>query len=380
MSASDHDLSERLRLQTAALHEPAAAPLGGAAQQRVIERLQDEAQRAIVRSRQRRRAGAACAAIGIAAAVVLALRPSPRAVQPTAAKELALPSAGCGLPHLTQASQTLSLGSYGQLVADASADLAIEQSSACELVVRLRRGALAGDLHNLRPARLRILTAQAEVVVTGTRFSVRADDDFEVVLASGVVDVLFADRSMLRLSPGTTLRKPARAERAQTRPLSVADEQRLGALLRAEPVAAVSGSEPNSTEPVNKPIARSGNAPKRSTLDQAEAARQAGRYAEARQAYQRASLGHDENAEVALLRWVRLEVEVHDLAAALNLLARHQQRFANGHLGAEAGWLDVQIRQELNQPELARAAARRLVARHANTPQGAAAARMLGAQ
>jgi DNA-directed RNA polymerase specialized sigma24 family protein len=117
----------------------------------------------------------------------------------------------------------------------------------------------------------------------------------------------------------------------------------------------------------------------RGLLDQAEAARRAGRHGEARDAYRAASQRRDDSGEVALLRWVRFELDVADPAAAQRVLKLHRQRFARGHLGAEAGWLEVQVQQALQRPDRAQTAARKLGAEYPGTPQAAAAAKVLGA-
>jgi hypothetical protein len=78
------------------------------------------------------------------------------------------------------------------------------------------------------------------------------------------------------------------------------------------------------------------------------------------------------------LRWARFELD--EQAApkrALHLVAEHKRRFAKGSLGAEAGWIEVQARKALGQTERALHTARRLIARHPNTPQSAAAEKLL---
>jgi ferric-dicitrate binding protein FerR (iron transport regulator) len=380
---------ERLRRRVAALHDSqldGAQPLGPDAQRRVVARLTIDASRLERQRRQRRVLGASAAGLALAATVVLALRPASQPRQPTAAKP-DLPA--CGLPLVSGAQpfatladgrRVLTLGTaFGWLIADADADVQVERSSACELTVRLAHGELAGDLHSLRPARLVIRAEQGDVVVTGTRFVVRSGAALEVVLASGVVDVVFADRSEARVQPGTRMHKPGASARAETAQLSAANRQHLDALLdtaqKAKPVAppppTAAGHEPST------PAAHAPSPLAPSLLDVAEAARRAGRYADARTAYRAASQRRDSAAEVALLRWVRLELDLADAAAALRVLELHSQRFAHGRLGAEAGWLEVQVRRALHQPERARAAAQELIARHPGTPQAAAASRLV---
>jgi hypothetical protein len=399
MTSDDRGLSERMRQGVAALHDAqlkGAQPLGPDAQGRVIAQLTAEAAR-LPAQRRRQRIARASIGIGVlaaAAAAVLLLRPNPKNLQPTAAIRTA-PSASdvpaCGLPvfsagqafeALADESQSLRLGRYGELISGAAAEVQIESASPCELRVRLARGELAGDLHSLRPARLVVRTAQGDVLVTGTRFSVRSGDDFEVLLASGVVDVVFGDHSSVRLSPGTRLHKPGPTQRAETRALSVEDKRRLSYILREErtnlPEVTLRNDAGPSTHAPAKPVLRAASTNAQSVLDVAEAARRAGRYAEARDAYRTVSQRADDSAEIALLRWVRLELDVTDPAAALRVLTLHSRRFARGRLGAEAGWLEVQVYQALQRPERALAAARKLEAQHPGTPQATAAARLLG--
>ncbi|HKP62735.1 MAG TPA: FecR family protein [Polyangiales bacterium] len=387
MSSDERELSQDLRERVAALYEsqPSAAgrPLGRDAQRRVIDSLQLEAARLPLERRRRRAVAITTAVLAAAASWLLVLRPA-QDVQPPVATAPSQPSAPiappCGLPLIAQeptfealadGRRVLDMGTFGQLTLGPGARLRVEQSGACELRVRLESGELAGDLHNLRPARLLVQTDQGSVVVTGTRFVVRSgDDDFEVVLATGVVDVVFADRSSLRLAPGMRLHKPRRAPQPETRPLSDEDVRFLTRLLRGEP----------SAEPARVPV-KPAAAPKppstASLLDQAEGARRAGQTAEAREAYRAASQRRDDSGEVALLRWVRLELDAADPPAALRVLEQHRQRFARGRLGAEAGWLQVQVQQALHRPDRARAAARKLGADYPGTPQAAAAAKVL---
>jgi hypothetical protein len=108
----------------------------------------------------------------------------------------------------------------------------------------------------------------------------------------------------------------------------------------------------------------------------AESARRAQRWAAAREAYQAASHGRDGDAEIALLRWARFELEQAAPARALRLVSDHKRRFARGTLGAEAGWIEVQARIALGHRARAQRAARELIAQHPDTPQAAAATKL----
>ncbi|HKU38817.1 MAG TPA: hypothetical protein VJR89_11740 [Polyangiales bacterium] len=377
MSSDDRELSEALRRSVAALHDSqldSAQLLGDDARRRVSATLSAEARSWPRQRRLRQLTGAGALLLSAAAAAVLWVRrePAPRE-EPRAAA--VAPS--CGLPlvaanefqPLADGRRQLVLGRFGELVAGSDTELAVEAAGPCELALRLVRGELAGDLHSLRPARLVVRTSAGDVIVTGTRFSVRSGDEFELLLSSGVVDVVFADRQAVRVQPGTRLHKP-RAEAARAQQLSAADEQRLSGLLAARaPQVAVA---PEAPKPALRPQPKATPA----WLDIAEAERRAGHYAQAREAYRAASQKRDDTAEVALLRWVRLELDSADPQAALRVLGEHGRRFANGRLGAEAGWLEVQVQQALGRADRARAAASKLARRYPGTPQAAAAERL----
>jgi hypothetical protein len=183
---------------------------------------------------------------------------------------------------------------------------------------------------------------------------------------------------------GTRLHKTA-GPSVQLAPLSGADGSRLDALLAAvtpPPSAAVTPAveAPALAEPPRALVKKPPVSAARSSLqllEAAESARRAGKSSEARRLYREAGGCNDDNAEVALLRWVRLELAEKDAAAATAVLARHGQAFSHGRLGAEAGWLQVQVFQAQQKPALAREAARQLLDAYAGTPQAEAARRLL---
>jgi hypothetical protein len=387
-NAHGKPLDARLREQVAELHQgalEAQSPLGEQARARVLAALRKQAGQlnAARKRRYQLRIGGGSLLMAAAAAALLyvrAPRPTPALREPQAARGLA----ACTLPVLSATAfeadgVQVTLGALGNLVTQRHSTLRVEHSSACELALRLEAGTLAGELHNLRPARLIIRTAEAEVIVTGTRFSVNSGDTLEVLLASGVVDVHLRDQKSLRLSPGTRLRKAPRAE-AATEPLSQTDSQRLSGWLeppREHASAAISG-ETASAEPAAKPAVHTPSI--RELLDAAEAARRAMRWSAAREAYRSASQGRDADAEIALLRWANMELERRAANAALRVLGEHARRYPRGTLGAEAGWLEVRARLDLGQAERAEQAARKLRAQHAGTPQAKAASKLLDAK
>jgi hypothetical protein len=386
MSDSSEKLSERLREQVAALHvgQTDNVPrLGKDAQRRVLQSLVVEAGK-LQRQRHQRVVwlSAGGGALLVAAAVLVYLRtPQPAAAPQT--ERAQAPVAACNLPVLRDADldltagAALALGTLGELVTQPNTQLSVESSSPCELAVRLRSGTLAGDLHSLRPARLSIRTEHGEVTVTGTRFSVSSDSDFEVLLENGVVDVQLPGEGKLRMTPRTRLHKSAGRPAGDRSALSDADVVRLASQLQPPPRAAV---EPAPVEAAPKAAAHALFESSGDALKAAEAARTAERWSSAREAYRFASQGRDNNAEIALLRWARLELAQQTPTSALRLVAEHKRRFPRGQLLAEAGWIEVLGRQSLGQTARFKKAARTLIERHGDTPQAAAARKLLEAE
>jgi hypothetical protein len=373
MSDSSERLSERLREQVAALYESEVGEsptLGRDAQRRALQLLVAEASKLERRRRQRVWLGSGAGALLLAAALLLAYLRAPRAEQQPIAAKRAQPSAAvgepaCNLPTVTSAelaSGSFALGKLGELVTQPDTQLSVESSGPCELALRLTSGTLAGDLHSLRPARLLIRTDHGEVIVTGTRFSVHSDAELEVLLETGVVDVQLQGAGKLRLQPRTRLHKGQRAA------LSNADAQRLDGWLKPQPVAAVAPAPE-----LHKPLFESSHA----ALTAAEAAWRAERWSHAREAYRFASQAKDSTAEIALLRWARVELDHAAPATALRLVAEHKRRFARGVLGPDARFIEVQAHNALGHSTRAEQAARDLIQRYPETPQAAAARKLI---
>jgi tetratricopeptide (TPR) repeat protein len=382
---SDEELDLVLRSRLGALHGEAQAPLGDDALARVIAAVQRESVR-LSRARRLRRVAFGSGGLLLAAAASWFLFIAPQRQAPDLARsvqaECALPF-GAAVPGFTRAPdgrQVLSLGVLGQLFADPSAALQVESASACELSVRLTQGVLAGDLTNLKPAVLHIRTQFGEVVVRGTRFSVEADGGMQVVLLSGTVDVLSPDKTVVHLSPGKTLRKSSAAAALQIGPASTEHARKLDALLASATASAAPEPVAPSATDAGSAVSRAQAKPAKSTADllgAAEAERRSGRLPEARALYREAGARSDENAEVALLRWARLELDERDTPAAHAVLKQYQRRFPKGRLGTEAAWLEVRALSALGKTQDARAAAERLIERYPTTPQARAARQLL---
>lgn len=270
--------------------------------------------------------------------------------------------------------QRLDLGQFGQLVASSEAQLILLAADPCALTIRLEHGFLAGDLHSLSPAHLRIETPLGAVLVRGTRFSVEARQELEVVLVSGRVEI--ADEGTRTLEPRQVYRRD-RHERTLGA-LQPAQAARIGELL-SEP-ATRPAPEPSAPAVQPIPPTRSKQRSEVSSamlLERAEHERRRGHLSEARTLYGQAAGMGDENGEVALLRWVRLELQTRSLSRVEPLLQRHTQRFPAGKLKAEAAWLRVQLLSEQGDHAAASRAARDLLQRFPNTPQASAAEALL---
>ncbi|MET0386125.1 MAG: hypothetical protein ABW321_09220, partial [Polyangiales bacterium] len=114
-----------------------------------------------------------------------------------------------------------------------------------------------------------------------------------------------------------------------------------------------------------------------SPLETAEQARRRGELQPARDAYARAVAAGDAGAEVAILRWARLELEAGATDRAAELLARHHKTFATPQLTAEASWLQVRVLAARGDEKAARTAAQHLIDQQPDTPQANAARRWL---
>jgi len=398
--AEELDSQLRGRLQQAADHDPASATrLPDAARARVLEAMTRESARLVSQRRRRSWAASAGVVVALAACAGLALYPWPSREQGTRAEVAQAGADACGLPTSADSlrivtgagRQRISLGRFGELAAEADADLRIVSSHACELTIALGRGMVAADLHNLRPARLRVSTELGDVEVKGTTFSVRVDRQdrsLEVVLLHGAVDVVSEQRTE-HLTPGNTLRRHRRNAAAHIEPSKVPAELAVQALIASAPptsptptkavttvddsrvqTKADAGAEEASSKPVSLRSATE-------LLARAERERRTGQLDTARALYREAGALRGADAEVALLRWARLELSARAPTAARDVLTRYRQRFARGRLAAEAGWLELRTLEELGQKTEAKEVARKLIQTYPDSPHAEAAQRVL---
>jgi tetratricopeptide (TPR) repeat protein len=349
-----------------------AAKLRDAAEQEPYPVLDDDARARVLRALQSepvrpKRIPWVNITMGVAAAALLLLMLRPR-------EEV------CGLPVDARfADRSLDLGRYGRVVLAEDADARLSRSESCELEVTLTRGTLAAALHDLKPARLRVRTPLGSVEVRGTTFSVAVDRQLEVVLLEGAV-VLQDETSTTELTPGNALtRESVRSAPRRTR-VQPLQERTLRSLLApsASPAPAIeSAPEPAPPEPA--PAIEDTRAATRNATDllaAAERERRAGELTRARSLYREAGAAAGPDAEVALLRWARLEQESAP-QAALDVLRRYRARYGRklerARLGAEASFLEVQVLAQLGRHDEADKRAQELIRRYPDSPHARAA-------
>lgn len=387
---SEDELDERLahKLRRAAEAQAALedeAPLDLAAQSRVLAELQRWSQE---RERARRtKRGVFIGAVALAASVALGLwlREVPVAAPPETALACALP-VSLATTHFASRDgrQLLSLGSFGRIAATSDSQLTVSSASACELVITLAHGTLAAELQNLRPAKLSIRTPLGEVQVRGTTFSVRVDGSLEVALLKGAVDVVTQSgaaegAATTKLTPGHLLQK-RRAAKAEIARVSPGDERAIATLI--DPLS-LSAADAAPATVVSPPVVEAKRELPRKLvstaelLGAAEAARRAGKLDQARSGYRQAGTRKDADAEVALLRWTRLELSAAQPAAARDVLQLYRRQFPHGRLAAEASSLELRALESLGRHDEAAAVARELIRRFPDSPHAKAARREL---
>jgi hypothetical protein len=112
-------------------------------------------------------------------------------------------------------------------------------------------------------------------------------------------------------------------------------------------------------------------------LSEAEAERRLGHIEAARDRYRAASALSGLDAEVALLRWARLELAQANAQGAEGALRRYRELFPTPHFAAEARWLEVRALAAAGKREEARRIALEVRERFAGSPQARAASAWL---
>lgn len=210
---------------------------------------------------------------------------------------------------------------------------------------------------------LLVRTAEADVVVRGTRFSVsRAGESTRVELEEERVAIVTGGRERVRVRAGQAVRIASGEV--------MRDE--IGAADAAGPDA------PSASGAVRASRRGPGPAPSAGELA-ARAARleAAGDVAGARRLYRRAGAMSGYDAQAALLALARLELRQgrHDDARAA--LAAHRRRFGATALSVEALALAVRVARARGSRDEARRIAGELIERYPGTPQAEQARRWL---
>ncbi len=359
MTEPELDPKLAAKLRAAAEHEPYAV-LDDQARARVVRALQSKP--------RSKRFPWVNVSMAVAAAALFALMLRPAAP-------------ACQLPTDSSFAQgTLDLGQFGRVVLDPEADARVSKTEACELEITLERGALAAALHDLKPGRLTVRTPLGAVEVRGTTFSVAVGSELEVVLLEGAV-ALHHDDVTTNLAPRRALTR-TRSGAPRTTTIAPAQERRLRKLLEpalpaaTAPVAAVKEQPQEAQQEAARAVVPEPAKITRSAtelLAAAERERRAGQLDEARALYREAGSAAGPDAEVALLRWARLELDEQP-QAALDVLTRYRARYARrARLGAEAMFLEVQVLDKLGRRDEARQRARELVRRYPDSPHARAA-------
>lgn len=324
----------------------------------------------------------------------------------------------------------LDLGGVALAVADQGASVRAESVEACRTIIGLTAGRVTVHARDLGGGELSVRAPGALVTVKGTIFSVTQNPDALVVeVAEGTVAVsgrsgehLVHRGERLHLSAvgiaqgelggvrenalravvgvpavvgfealpeGESQTEPSvRAEAsavatapramAQGRP-RLAHGQDPAAEKEAPEAAAVEGSVAEAPPPrVELPEAPAKAETAADWLTQAEQARKAGKFAEARTLYRRiAEQGSGVTAEAAWVALARMELSLGHLAAARDATKRRQERFGHGTLEPEALWIDVRTYRQSGDATRARSLAEDLVRRWPKSPQARAAEQWL---
>lgn len=370
----DHELASRLR---AAAELEAYPALDDAARARVLEALHGE-RPSKHGTRALWLAGLAAAAAALALGLVSSRSPQ---------------AAPCALPTDVRFSRqgALDLGAYGRVVLAPGAQASVTRAESCMLELTLHTGRLAAALHDLRPALLSVRTPLGAVEVHGTTFSVQVDGGLEVVLLEGAVELLEDGVAPVPLAPGRVLTRSDKASQPRITNADAAQTRRVQELLSPAPKpkptptptptpqpappapAATAAPEPAPAEQPAEVADGQRNAT--ALLEAAERERRAGKSHAARALYRQASAQPGGDAEVALLRWARLELTEQRARAAARVLSRYRSRYdERAQLGAEASFLELQTLSALGQHERAQAKAAELIQRYPDSPHARAAA------
>jgi hypothetical protein len=432
---------ERFRRRIAEIAAADEGVLSDAARERILGRLMQEGPSLVRGAVWKRRAlYAAGPVLAAAAAVVFISRAdvTPRAAEPARgiAKSSAAKPGACASRPAPAAREftaeatgaSLNLGEVGLAVADRGASVRAERVDACNTIIGLASGRVTVHARDLGGGELSVRAPGGVVTVKGTIFSVDQRSDALVVeVAEGTVAVkggsgehLVHRGERLHLSdvgiaqgaldgarekelraalgvpavvgfealPAGEAQAPEAANVPSAPRAAVAARGRIAAAPEAaplrdlpEPTTApeVAPEAPPALEPApepQKPVAKAETAA--DWLTQAEQARKAGKFAEARTLYRRvAEQGAGATAEAAWVALARMELSLGHPAAARDATKRRQERFGHGTLEPEALWIDVRTYRQSGDVPRARSLAEELVRRWPKSPQARAAEQWL---
>lgn len=423
-------LDERFRTRVAQLAELAGSEddgLTAEARERIVARVVAEGP-SLVRRARRFRLVAMAAGPVLAAAAAAALTvgtrggSAPRAAlhggAPVAQATRACASrgvpAGAGNGFVpAESGARLDLSPVALAVASPGARVSLREASSCRTAVGLEDGTVAVHARDLGGGELVVEAREGRVTVHGTLFAVtQRAESLEVEVVEGRVSVAhrtgthFVGAGERVLLSGVGVAR-GQVDGERTRALrSLVGQPEIIGLDTLEPAvpagvdaprrapasaAAPRGGEPAVTtpepsavaveldsEPEQRPAepaprARPGDPEAVDLLSQAEKARRAGDYAQARELYRRAAEGRGATAEAAWVALARMELGLGHAAQAREATKQRQERFGQGTLGPEALWIDVRAYRQTGDLARARQLAEELVRRWPSSPQARAA-------
>lgn len=325
---------------------------------------------------------AAVGALAMAAASILYVRsgttdgPGLAATRPDAPRCAAMSGTAAVSLEAGPASRH-TVGSRARLDAATGTRARIEAPSGCTTEVVLLSGSVAVWARDLAQGTLTVAVGDARVIVHGTVFEVRAEDDGGryVAVREGRVEVARRGNSRW-LVGGQALRIGADG--------SVTNAE-VDALARLRLAAVTEDALPEIGAATSLPVAPTGvvpstaNAPAvdaprapldvNATLRAAELAYREGRVDEARRLFRQVGATRGASAEAAWIRLGRLELRAGRPAEAARALADHRRRFPSGSLAAEARVVEAQALRALGRGAEAQALERWVLEQRPDSPQ-----------
>lgn len=251
----------------------------------------------------------------------------------------------------------------------------LEEATRCRTVIALGSGRVSVHARDLGGGELVVRTGDTEVRVRGTIFAVdRASTDVTVDVLEGRVVVRRAETKPVEVAAGRRLELDTELV-AESHLDIVAEAHLLDEVMPLVPEALVSEALETPRPSAPRKEAPTGNA--EDLLRRAEALRQAGDIAGARQLYQQVGSGSGPTAEAAWLALARMELANGNPAGARSATKQRSRRFGYGSLGPEALWISIRSHRQAGKRNAAERTARQLIQRWPDSPQAKAARRWL---